>query len=111
MVLPNIGSNPILSDSFQIRLHIRDKDLLVEIKSFFNNIGKIYTRKTSVDYVVRSLDEITKIIIHFNKYPLLTQKQSDFLLWKTIAELMNKGEHLNEKGLSKIISLKASLNK
>jgi hypothetical protein len=24
---------------------------------------------------------------------------------------MNKGEHLNEKGLSKIISLKASLNK
>ena len=97
--------------SFQIRLHIRYKDLLVEIKSFFNNIGKIYTRKTNVDYVVRSLDEITKIIIHFNKYPLLTQKQSDFLLWKTIAELMNKGEHLNEKGLYKIISLKASLNK
>jgi hypothetical protein len=24
---------------------------------------------------------------------------------------MNKGEHLNEKGLSKIISLRASLNK
>jgi LAGLIDADG endonuclease len=54
--------------------------LLVEIKYFFNNIGKIYTRDTSVDYVVRSLDEITKIIIHFNKYPLLTKKQSDFLL-------------------------------
>lgn len=98
--------------SFQIRLHIKDKDLLVEIKSFFNNIGKIYTRNTSVDYVVRSLDEITKIIIpHFNKYPLLTQKQSDFLLWKTIAELMNKGEHLTEDGLVKIINLKASLNK
>jgi LAGLIDADG endonuclease len=84
---------------------------LVKIKSFFNYIGKIYTRNTSVDYVVCSLDEITKIIIHFNKYLLLTQKQSDFLLWKTIAELMNKGEHLNEKGLYKIISLKSSLNK
>ena len=54
-------------------------------KSKDRKIGwKIYTRNTSVDYVVHSLDEITKIIIHFNKYPLLTQKQSDFLLWKLL---------------------------
>jgi LAGLIDADG endonuclease len=61
---------------------------------------------------VRSLDEITKIIIpHFENYPLITKKQSDFLLFKEIAKLMDKGEHLTKDGLIKIISIKASLNK
>jgi hypothetical protein len=63
-------------------------------------------------YQVRNLSEITKIIIpHFEKYPLITQKQSDFLLFKEIVELMDKGEHLTKDGLAKIINLKASLNK
>jgi LAGLIDADG endonuclease len=65
-----------------------------------------------VCYKVRNLDEIIKIIVpHFEKYPLITQKQSDFILFNNIIELMSKGEHLNKSGLTKIISLKASLNK
>src|SRR2546430_15628545 len=62
-------------------------------------------------YQVRNLSDITKIIIpHFEKYPLITKKQSDFLLFKEIVKLMNKGEHLTKEGLIKIINLKASLN-
>jgi hypothetical protein len=45
------------------------------------------------------------------KYPLLTQKQADFLLFKSIVELMIKKEHLNPKGFRKILSLKAVLNR
>jgi len=67
--------------------------------------------RTIVSYSIRSLDEIIKIIIpHFEKYPLITLKQSDFIIWKMIVELMNKGKHLNEDGLFQIINLKASLN-
>jgi LAGLIDADG endonuclease len=63
-------------------------------------------------YQVRNLNEITKVIIpHFENYPLITQKQSDFLLFKEIIKLMDKDEHLTEDGLVKIINLKASLNK
>jgi LAGLIDADG endonuclease len=63
-------------------------------------------------YQVRNLNEITKVIIpHFENYPLITQKQSDFLLFKEIIKLMDKNEHLNKDGLVKIINLKASLNK
>src|SRR5271168_4698094 len=63
-------------------------------------------------YQVRNLDEITKAIIpHFEKYPLITKKQSDFLLFKEIVKLMEKGEHLTRDGLIKIVNLKASLNK
>lgn len=99
---------------FQLGLHIKDKNLLLQIKSFFNETGSIYTMNNNkaLIYQVRNLSEITKIIIpHFEKYPLITQKQSDFLLFKEIVELMDKGEHLTKDGLVKIIKLKASLNK
>jgi hypothetical protein len=63
-------------------------------------------------YQVRNIDEITKTILpHFEKYPLITKKQSDFLLFKEIVKLINKGEHLTLDGLIKIVSLKTSLNK
>lgn len=98
--------------SFQIKLHIRDKDLLLDIKSFFNQIGGLNYKDKEVIYRVQSLNDIINTIIpHFDNYPLITQKQSDFIIFKNIIELMKKGEHLNEIGLSKIISLKASLNK
>jgi LAGLIDADG DNA endonuclease family protein len=69
-------------------------------------------KNKSLLYQVRNLNEITKEIIpYFENYPLITQKQSDFLLFKEIIKLMNKNEHLTEDGLVKIINLKASLNK
>lgn len=99
--------------SFQIELHSRDLDLLLQIKSFFNNVGNIYIKKTrnKVQYKISKLNELTNIIIpHFENYPLLTQKHNDFILFKKIVLLINNKEHLTQEGLIKIISLKASLN-
>lgn len=98
---------------FQIGLHIRDKDLLLQIKSFFNETGSIYNMNNkAIIFQVRNLSDITKVIIpHFNKYPLITQKQSHFVLFKNIVELMDKGEHLKKDSLIKIVNLKASLNR
>jgi hypothetical protein len=85
----------------------------MKIKSFFNEIGSItFSNDNGVMYKVYSLDDITNVIIpHFDNYPLISQKQSDFLLFKNIIKLMNKGQHLNKNGLIKIINLKTSLNK
>lgn len=99
---------------FQIKLHIKDKDLLLQIKSFFNEVGLISTNYNYnfVVYKVHSLSDITNIIIpHFEKYPLISQKYGDFIIFQNIIKLMNKKEHLNKKGLINIVSLKASLNK
>ena len=60
--------------------------------------------------MVRSLDEILKIISHFDNYPLITQKKADFELFKRIILKMVKGEHLSLKGLQEIVNLRASLN-
>jgi hypothetical protein len=54
---------------------------------------------------------INIIIPHFDKYPLITQKRADFILFKSIIEVMKKGEHLTIEGLYKILSIKAYLNK
>ena len=99
---------------FQIKLHIKDKDLLVQIKSFFSEVGTIVTNHNYgfVVYRVYSLGDITNVIIpHFNKYPLISQKYGDFIIWKNIVELKNKGEHLTIDGLIKIVNLRAFLNK
>ena len=98
--------------SFKIKLHIRDINLLKEIRFFFNEAGTIWTDYKSAHYAVRSKDEMMKIIIpHFEKYPLITKKHSDFLLFKNILKIMNKNEHLGKDGLINIINLRASLNK
>lgn len=97
---------------FQISLHIRDKDLLLQIKSFFNEVGNIETYYNSVVYKVYSLADIINIIIpHFDNYQLISKKQSDYITFKSIVKLINKGEHLNKDGIIKIANLKTSLNK
>jgi len=95
-----------------LELHAKDKDLVYKVKSFFCNVGKIYSKSTSVIYQIRTVNETIKVIIpHFEKYPLITQKQNDFILFKKIVKLINKNEHLNKEGLTEIIKLKAFLNK
>jgi len=97
---------------FKIKLHKRDIELLKRIKSYFNEVGKVGIYDNYSYYHVSAKDELIKVIIpHLDKYSLLTQKQNDFILFKKIMNLIDKGEHLNKEGLNKIITLKASLNK
>jgi hypothetical protein len=65
----------------------------------------------SVVYTITKFKDVRDVLIpHFNKYPLLTQKGADFLLFETVVELMNKKEHLTIEGLNKIVDIKASIN-
>jgi hypothetical protein len=97
---------------FSIELHNRDISLLYKIQSFFGvgNIRIVQTRDTVVFSVIKIKDLTNVIIPHFLEYSLRTQKQSDFLLFKSIVDLMNKGEHLTIEGLTKIVSIRASMN-
>jgi hypothetical protein len=98
---------------FQIQLHKRDLNLLLQLQYFFSGAGSISISKTrnSVSYSVKSIKDITTIIIpHFIKYKLLTQKAADFILFKKIVELINTKVHLTSEGIHQIINIKASLN-
>jgi len=59
---------------------------------------------------VESIKELQVIVDHFDKYPLITQKVSDYLLFKQSFELIKNKEHLAIEGLNKLVAIKASLN-
>lgn len=94
---------------FQIGLHKKDLDLLKKIKAFFD-VGEIYHKEKSCNYVVQNLISLNLIVNHFERYPLLTKKCEDFILFSRIVTLVNKKEHFTLSGLHEIISIKASMN-
>jgi len=98
---------------FEIKLNQRDSFLLYQLQQFFGGIGtfSIDKKANALKYSVDSFKDLTTIILpHFKKYPLLTQKAADFILFEQIVELMSKGAHLNINGLQQIINIKASMN-
>lgn len=98
---------------FSMGLHIKDLGLLTNIRDFFG-VGQIIISKQGnvAIYQVQSVKDMVNVIIpHFNKYPLQTKKLIDFLLFKSIIEIIVKKEHLTEQGLIKINSILVSNNK
>lgn len=95
---------------FQISVHVKDKILLEQIQNFFG-VGKIYPKTSdSIIYSVKSIKDLTVIVNHFEKYPLITQKWADYYLWKQAFTLVNNKEHLNLEGLKKIVAYKSAIN-
>lgn len=95
---------------FKIHLHSRDLALLEKIKNHFG-VGHIYKLKTgSVQYQVTSINELNVIINHLDKYPLVTSKRADYLLFKQGVKLIQNKEHLTQEGLIKFLAIKASMN-
>lgn len=102
-----------ITPDFRIHLHIKDVIMLRKIHFFFG-VGTIYERESNntVTYVVQSLRDITNVIIpHFDKYPLITQKGADYLLFKQGVNLLNLKVHSKVEGIREILSLKGSMNK
>lgn len=96
--------------SFKITLHLKDKALLEQIQAYFG-VGNIYVSGSTVLYEVSSLKDLEIIINHFNNYCLISQKWSDFELFKLAVNMLKKGEHLTLQGLKTLISIRASMNK
>ena len=95
---------------FSITLHIKDLYLLEFIKKSLGvgNISK--SGEKAVMFAVDSIKEIPVIINHFDKYSLVTQKLSDYLIFKQCFEIIKQNKHLTERGLLEIIGLKSNLN-
>jgi LAGLIDADG endonuclease len=86
---------------FKISLHNKDYDLLCQIKDYFG-VGSITKHgSTTLQYTVKSLQNLSIIISHFYKYPLISQKRADFELFKLAVSLLKNKQHLTKKGLKK----------
>ena len=96
--------------TFQIKLHVRDLPLLLGIQRSLGGIGVISSSQSVFILRVRKLQELVELVKFFDKYPLITKKIGDYLLFKQIVSIMQLKEHLTLEGLQKIINIKATLN-
>ena len=65
----------------------------------------------TVKYEVRSIgDLVAKIIPHFENYPLLSEKQREFKIFKEICFLLLGKEHLTRNGFNQVRNLSEQMN-
>lgn len=95
---------------FSIELHDKDTALLNNIQATLG-VGKIYSpRSATKQYRVTSVKDLQVIVNHLDNYPLVTQKRSDYELFKLAIDLIENKEHLTPEGLEKLVSIRASIN-
>jgi hypothetical protein len=59
---------------------------------------------------VFTIKDLTVIINHFDRYPLLSQKLADYELFKKAFYIIQNKEHLTMEGLNKLVAIRSSLN-
>lgn len=95
---------------FKIALHSKDSTLVTEVLNYFGK-GTVSNRGAlCAQYWVGSINDLDIIINHFDNYLLISQKRSDYELFKQVFELIQRKEHLTSEGINKIVSIKAVFN-
>ena len=78
---------------FQVELHKNDIKLTEDVKNFFET-GEIYEkREQSAQFRIESQKKLLRIIDHFDKFPLRTQKHADYKLFKEAFNIVLNKEH------------------
>jgi hypothetical protein len=97
---------------FTVVQHKRDVQVLHALKAYF---GCGVVRKNHGDrmaYRVRSQEHLLqRILPFFVKHPLKTKKNVDFLKFRDVLLLMEKGEHLNPDGIERIRAIASVMNR
>ncbi|MEO0248114.1 MAG: LAGLIDADG family homing endonuclease [candidate division WOR-3 bacterium] len=66
--------------------------------------------KTWVFVVKRHNDLYEKVLPFFQRFPLRSEKQQDFLKFSQVVEMMHRKEHLTVEGLKRILNIAYSMN-
>ncbi|PQE31508.1 LAGLIDADG endonuclease (mitochondrion) protein [Rutstroemia sp. NJR-2017a WRK4] len=75
-----------------------------------NNNKPTYISKLEASKQLNMSTKTIKLIKFFEKYPLISLKREDYLLFKQIVSIMQLKEHITLEGLQKIVNLRATLN-
>lgn len=108
--------------SYELTQNTHDYLLLNSIKNYFKtgnispNLKNIYCMKNALNnksisrYYINTKEGINKVINHFNKYPLLTNKKISFEYWKILIDMKNNNKHKIKDSLNEMIDIKNKMN-
>ena len=97
---------------FTVVQHRRDVQVLHALKAFFG-CGVVRTNHGDrMAYRVRSQEHLRKHILpFFLKHSLKTKKHVDFLKFRDVLLMLERGEHLRPEGIERIRAISAQMNR
>lgn len=115
--LINVRSNSNMINGYFIELvfkrglHLRYYTLIYIIKAYFDVVTVTVRTDGYLQYLVNYIKNLEIFIKHFYKYPLITQKQMDYICWSSVYILISNNKLLTMEAFNSILKLKASINK
>ena len=98
--------------SFSVSQNADRAEVLSAIYTYFGYGGFRPDRSDkTLKYEVRNLASLlTRVIPHFEQYPLMSSKRRDFETFATICKLLEGRKHLSREGLREIAGLAVTMN-
>ena len=97
---------------FTVVQHQRDVQVLHALKGHFGRGVVRVNHGDRMAYRVRGMKDLNEHIVpFFNKHPLKTRKNVDFIKFRRILQLMQKGVHLTAEGVEEIRGMAAQMNR
>jgi hypothetical protein len=96
---------------FRVVQHRRDERVLIELQSFFG-CGTIGVNNGDrMEFRVRGIRNLTKIVEFFDEHPLRTRKVKDYRRFAKVVRIISKGGHLTESGIAQVAQLALQMNR
>lgn len=96
---------------FTVVQHRRDEQLLHKIKNFFGCGVVRNNHDERLAYRVRSVEHLIRTILpFFDRNPLQSRKRQDYLKFRDVLLIMERGEHLAKDGIERIRKIASRMN-
>ena len=97
---------------FTVVQHERDTQILHALKDYFGCGVIRRNHGNRMAYRVRDRKHLLeRIVPFFVEHPLKTKKHVDFLKWRDVLLLMERGEHLSPEGLARVREIASQMNR
>jgi len=79
------------------------------IQKFFD-AGNVTIYGDKAMYQITKVNDLLKVITHFDTYSLKTKKYSDYILFKQALKIVTDKNHLIQSGFLSILSIRSAIN-
>lgn len=96
---------------FRVVQHERDVAILERLQEFFGSGQVTVNHGDRKELRIRGLQQLNEVVRFFKQHPLRTVKRSSFECFAEVIELMQRGDHLTEEGLTRIRQIISRMNR
>ncbi len=108
---PDMSTGYQVLPEFRIVQHERDIQVLYALKRFFRCGVVRRNREDRYELRIRKLSCLLEVVAFFEKHPLRTKKQVDFVKFAKVIRRMAERRHLQREGLIEIIEITLTMNR